>query len=338
MCVLASILPTSFVLALLFGETRGFTLRELWAYAFTSDLPFIDATILDLRLGRALVATMVGAALALSGAMLQGLFRNPLASPSVLGVTSGAALGASIALVLLGGLGPASWLRFADTMPLVLVPAAAFAGALLVTALLVVVGLRGASSSMLLLCGIGIASLCGGLVQTVQSIVLRDWELSASITAWSFGSLDDRSPVHALPVALPLAVALLMIPFLHRELDLVAFGEDTARALGVRDLRLRLQVVLLSSLLAASAVAVAGQIAFIGLVVPNFVRLVVGGRHGTLLPLSALSGASLLLVVDLFERSVLAEMSLQPGALLSLVGAPIFLFLIIKESRGQGYW
>ncbi|MCB9890016.1 MAG: iron ABC transporter permease [Planctomycetes bacterium] len=330
--------PVAFACSLAFGETVTFSLPELLNGGAGHGLDVVDARVFELRLGRALVATSVGAALALSGALLQGLFRNPLASPSVLGVTSGAALGASLALVVLGGLGPASLLRVASGMPLVFVPAAAFVGALAVTLVLLAIGSRGASSSMLLLCGIGLASLCGGLVQTVQSIVLSDWELSASITAWSFGSLDDRSRVHAVPVAVPVVLSLAAVPFVHRELDLLAYGEDDARALGVRARLLRIEVIVLSSLLAASAVAIAGQIAFIGLVVPNFVRLLLGGSHGRLLPITALSGGTLLLVVDLLQRTLLAATSLQPGALLSLVGAPVFLLLILLERRGQGPW
>lgn len=344
-------LPVLLVLAVVFGETRrlGFgavadAVTHFFGWSIDVDSAHtvgeaqrLDRAIFELRFGRSLVAATVGAALALSGALLQGLFRNPLASPSVLGVTSGAALGASLALVVFGGLGPAALVATASAMPLIFVPTAAFLGAVAVTLTILVIGSR-TSSATLLLAGIGLATLCGGLVQTLQSLVLRDWELSASITAWSFGSLEDRTPAHALPVAASLALAALSIPFLRRELDMLAFGEDDARALGVRARRLRIQIVVLASLLAASSVAVAGQIAFVGLIVPNLVRLVVGGHHGRLLPLSALAGASLLLAIDLLQRTWLRDLSLQPGALLSLLGAPFFLALVFSAQRGRGWW
>lgn len=333
--------------ALVFGETLTLDFGEvldgfafsfgLGAEASGSSEPSFTQSIFELRFGRATVASCVGAALAVSGALLQGLFRNPLASPSVLGVTSGAALGATLALAIFGGLGPAALVQVASAWPLVFVPGAAFLGALAVTFVLLAIGARSPSSTTLLLAGIGIATLCGGLVQTVQSLVLSDWELSASITAWSFGSLEDRTPVHAIPVALALLVTALMLPFVRRELDMLAFGDDDARALGVRAQLLRVQVVVLASLLAAVSVAVAGQIAFVGLVVPNLVRLLVSARHAQLLPISALVGASLLLGVDLLQRSLLQHLSLQPGALLSLLGAPFFLAVVLFGRR-SGAW
>lgn len=343
--VLALALATLVLLglaSLVYGETRTLGWADLLdgfgAVVGSSEAPTLAQTIFELRLGRALVAAAVGAALALSGALLQGLFRNPLASPSVLGVTSGAALGATIALSISGGLGPAALVQVASAWPLVFVPMAAFAGALAVTCILLLIGTRSASTATLLLAGIGLATLCGGLVQTVQSLVLSDWELSASITAWSFGSLEDRSPVHALPVFAALVLTLAALPFVRRELDMLAFGDDDARALGVRARMLRFQVVMLASLLAAVSVAVAGQIAFVGLVVPNLVRLLVGGRHAQLLPMSALAGASLLLGVDLLQRTALQDLSLQPGALLSLIGAPFFLAVVFAAQRGRAWW
>lgn len=329
------------VLALVFGETRTLGIAELSAgfgALWSGGEAGVESWIFELRLGRTLVASCVGAALALSGALLQGLFRNPLASPSVLGVTGGAALGASLALVVFGGLGPSILVSTASAWPLVFVPASAFVGAIAVTIVILVIGSRSQSSATLLLAGIGLATLCGGLVQTLQSLVLSDWELSASITAWSFGSLEDRTPVHALPVAAALVVVGLAVPFVRRELDMLAFGEDDARALGVRARRLRIQVVVFASLLAATSVAVAGQIAFVGLVVPNIVRVLTGGHHGRLLPMSAVAGASLLVGVDLLQRTLLQDLSLQPGALLSWIGAPFFLALVLFGQRGRGWW
>jgi hypothetical protein len=211
---------------------------------------------------RALAALAVGAALALSGALLQGLFRNALASPGVLGVTSGASLGASLALAAIGGLGP-SILAPAGIGP-AWVTLGALAGALFVLVPLLVVAGGGGRLSVpaLLLAGMALNALCAGLLAALQSLTLSNYEVARALFAWAFGTLDDRSAGQVGLVWGTLVLGLLCVPFLARELDLLAGGEEDAAALGVAVRRVRFGVLLLAALLAAAAVSVAGQILF----------------------------------------------------------------------------
>lgn len=336
-------LPALLAAAVSVGDTVTLRPATCWrgtlaTLGLAAPLEGFAQPILELRLARALVAACVGAALALSGGLLQGLFRNPLASPSVLGVTSGASLGATIAVIVVGGYGPTTFVTSAQAVPLVAVPLSAFIGASAVTLVVWIIGARGGSVATLLLTGIAIATLAGGCVQTLQGILLHDWDVAQAIVAWTFGTLDDRSAWHVVPVLACTLVALLCLPFLRRELDLFAFGEEDARAAGVDPRRVKITVVLLSSLLAGGAVAVAGQITFVGLIVPNLVRLLVGPRHGLLLPASALCGACFLLAVDAAQRAWLPHWDLRPGVLMSLLGAPFFLFLLARMRKEAGWW
>ena len=297
-------------------------------------------TIVALRTWRALTAAAVGGSLALSGALVQGVFRNPLAAPSLLGVTGGASLGAALAILALGGFAPRGVIEQAQGLATVIVPAASFAGALgAVMFVAVLAAPRGRlSTPTLLLTGIAVNMCVAGIFAAVQSLTLRDWEVSRAILAWTFGTLDDRSRLHALTAGAGLALALGVVPLVARELDLLAGGEADAAALGVDVPRVRLTALAAAALSAALAVAVAGQIAFIGLVVPHVLRLAVGPAHGRLLALAPLAGAVFLLGADLAQRAALGEGVLQPGVTMSLVGGPFFLFLLIRHRREVGAW
>lgn len=299
-----------------------------------------EQIIVELRTWRTLTACGVGAALALSGALVQGLFRNPLASPSLLGVTGGASLGAAIAILAVGGFAPSGLVEQAAGRAAVLVPTFAFVGALsavLFVALLAAPHGR-LSTPTLLLVGIAVNMCVAGAFAAIQSLSLREWEVSRAIMAWTFGTLDDRAPMHAVTVWLGLLVALSVVPFVARELDLFRGGEADAQALGVNVVRVKLVALAAAALAAACAVAVAGQIAFIGLVVPHVLRLVVGPSHRALLVLSALGGAVFLLGTDLASRSLLGEGVLAPGVTMSLIGGPFFLLLLIRHRRQVGAW
>ena len=297
-------------------------------------------TIVELRLWRALTAVGVGAALGLSGGLIQGMFRNGLASPSLLGVTSGASLGAACAILLIGGWGPRAVLEGSTGSGALLIPVFGFIGAL-GTVLLVafLATTRGRLSvTTLLLVGIAVNMCMGGLFAAIQSVSLVDWEVSRAIMAWTFGTLDDRSSIHARTVWAGLAVAALVIPFVGRELDLFKGGEQDASALGVSVGRVKALCLVGAALAAASAVAVAGQIAFVGLVVPHLVRLGCTGRHTALLPLCIVTGAVFLLGCDLVQRTLLGDGVLQPGVMMSLVGGPFFIYLLIRNRRELGAW
>jgi iron complex transport system permease protein len=297
--------------------------------------------IVALRLWRALTAAGVGAALGLAGALVQGVFRNGLASPSVLGITSGASMGAMVALLAAGG-----WLSgfvpgaIDSSASMLVVPLSAFCGALAVGALVHRLATTAGQVSVpaLLLIGIAVNTFLGGAQQLIQVLVIGDWEVSRSILAWTFGTLDDRSGWHAATVWAGLAAGAASVPFVARELDLMQAGIEDAQALGVDTVRVRWLALAGASLCAAAAVAVAGQIAFVGLVVPHLVRTASGASHRTLLPLSALGGAVFLLGADYLQRLVLRDFALQPGVMMSLIGGPFFVLLLWSKRREISLW
>ena len=297
-------------------------------------------TIVELRLWRALTAIGIGAALGLSGGLIQGMFRNGLASPSLLGVTSGASLGAAVAILVIGGWAPRAVLESGTGPGAVLIPVFGFIGALGTVALVAVIAsTRGRLSvTTLLLVGIAVNMCMGGAFAAIQSLSLTNWEVSRAIMAWTFGTLDDRSAVHARTVWAGLAIAVLVVPFVGRELDLFKGGEGDAGSLGVSVARVKLLCLVGAALAASSAVAVGGQIAFVGLVVPHLVRIGCTARYAALLPLCTVTGALFLLGCDLLQRAVLGHGVLQPGVMMSLVGGPFFLFLLVRNRRELGAW
>lgn len=343
--VLLLSLPALLLASVVGGETGRYELSAvlrggLSLAGLAAPLDGVHQAIVELRLWRALTAAGVGAALGLSGALVQGLFRNGLAAPSIIGVTGGASLGATVAILLLSGYGPAL-LTVRDTgASTLLVPLFGFVGALgtalLVTALAAPRGR--VSVPTLLLTGIAVNTLIAGVLSLVSSLLLDDWQVSRAILSWTFGTLDDRSAFHALTVWCGLAVAALVVPFVAWELDLLAGGEADATALGVDTRRVRLLSLAAAALAAAAAVAVAGQIAFVGLIVPHLVRLTSGSRHRTLLPLSVLAGAVFLLGVELLNQTLLARRALPPGVVMSLVGGPFFLVLLVTHRREIESW
>ena len=276
--------------------------------------------VLTLRLPRALAGFACGGLLALAGALMQVLLRNPLADPYVLGVSGGASVGAMLA-ILFGFAGVAG----------VGIEAGAFLGAL--AALLLVFGLaRGDGSwtqTRLLLTGVIVASGCGAVVGLLLSIA-PETQLRGMLF-WLMGDLGQ--PGQGWPPLLVLGVALLLALPLARDLNLLARGEGNARALGVDVGRLRLGVYLLAALATAAAVTTAGAVGFVGLIVPHLVRLALGNDQRLLLPAATLAGGSLLVLADTLARSVIAPAQLPVGVLTAMIGVPVFLFLL-ERHRG----
>ena len=297
-------------------------------------------TIIRLRLWRALTAAGVGACLGLSGGLIQGLFRNGLASPSLLGVTGGASLGAAVAILLVGGYAPRLVLESGAGAGSLLIPLFGFLGALATVSLVACpASTRGRISiTTLLLIGIAVNMCIAGVFAAIQSLSLENWEVSRAIMAWTFGTLEDRSGLHAATVWLGLLAGALAIPFVALELDLFRGGEDDAGSLGVNTGRVKLVCLVAAALTASSAVAVAGQIAFVGLVVPHLLRIVAGGAHRSLLPLCIVGGALFLLGTDLLQRAVFGDGALQPGVAMSLVGGPFFVLLLVRQRKEVGAW
>ncbi len=273
----------------------------------------------EIRLPRAVLGAMIGAALGLAGAAMQGYLRNPLAEPGLIGVSPAAALGAVVALQ--SGLAAAHVL---------ILPAMALAGAAVAVVLMVALaGPRGGAFG-LILAGIAISALAGALVSLVLNLSPNPFA-AAEIVFWMMGSLADRSVVHVW-IALPfLALGALLVAGTARGLDALTLGEDAAASMGVDLRRLRLRIVLGTAALVGAATAVAGAIGFVGLVVPHLLRPLVGARPSRLLPASALGGAALVLAADIGVRLIAPERDLKLGVLTALVGAPFFLHLIWRH-------
>ena len=273
--------------------------------------------VTGLRLPRALAAFACGGLLALAGALMQVLLRNPLADPYVLGISGGASVGA-LSAMLLG-------------LPLVLVNGGAFAGALAAT--LLVFGLaRGDGSwtqTRLLLTGVIVASGCGAAVALILSIAPEN--KLRGMVFWLMGDLSHAASFW--PALLMLTLGLLAaLPF-SRDLNLLARGDLTARALGVPVVRLRGGVYVLAALVTSAAVTTTGAVGFVGLIVPHLVRLSVGNDQRVLLPAAALAGGALLTLADTLARTVVAPQQLPVGVLTALIGVPVFLFLLTRSPR-----
>ena len=273
------------------------------------------------------MAGLVGAALGVSGAVIQGVFRNPLASPGLIGVSSGAALGAAL-VIFLGFSALGIW-----TLPL----GAFIAGLLTSLGVYRFARRRGrAEVTTLLLVGIAVNAMMGALISLL--IYLADDPELRSIVFWLMGSVGASTWRFVLVSAPFILVGLLFLQRYGRTLNLLALGDAEARHLGVDTERVRLTCLILAALATGAAVAVAGLVGFVGLVIPHLLRLVVGPDHRTLLPASALGGAALLIGADLFARTVVSPAQLPLGLVTSLIGAPFFLYLIERTRKAHGGW
>lgn len=281
--------------------------------------------LLDIRLPRLAMGLLVGAALAVSGALMQGLFRNPLADPGIIGVSAGASLGA-VGVIVLGAMLPAG---VAAALGGHLLPVAAFLGSWGGTLLLYRIATRGGQTSVatLLLAGIALGALAMGL--TGMLIFLADDQQLRDLTFWSMGSLAGASwpkVLTALPLILPV---LLLSPLLARGLNALALGEAQAHHLGVRVQRLKRLAILGVASATGAAVAVSGGIGFVGIVVPHVLRLATGPDHRFLLPNAAVLGAALLLAADMLARTLVAPTELPIGIITATLGAPVFLWILL---------
>lgn len=285
------------------------------------DPELLRLILVQIRLPRALLGVMVGATLGLSGAVLQGFLRNPLAEPGLLGASSSAALGAVIALYFgLSALFPAA------------LPLAGIAGSALGLMLVILLARGSGSILTLILAGVAVNALAGALTALALNLAPSPYA-AMEIVFWLLGSLADRS-LEDVGIATPFMLAgWFLLLRLGRGLDALSLGEETARSLGFDIPRLRLEMVLGVGLSVGAAVAVAGSIGFVGLVVPHLLRPLVGHRPGLLLPASALGGAALTLAADLAVRWFSAGQELKLGVVTALVGAPFFLYLLVRMRR-----
>jgi iron complex transport system permease protein len=278
----------------------------------------------EIRLPRVALGVLVGAALAASGAAMQGLFRNPLADPGLVGVSTGAACGAVVVIVLGHCLHAPAW-----AMPWLL-PAAACAGSLAAATAIYRLSLHEGRPvvATMLLCGIAINSLAGAM--TAGLVFLANDQQTRDVTFWLMGSLGAATWAKVAVVAPGVLLGLACLPALARALDALLLGEAEAGHLGHDVGRVKTMVVLLSTLMVGLAVAFTGVIGFVGLIVPHALRLAAGPGHRFLLPASALLGGALLVIADIVARCVVAPAELPIGILTALLGAPFFLWLLLR--------
>lgn len=278
---------------------------------------------LNIRLPRVLLAVLVGSALATAGVIMQGLFRNPMADPGLLGVSSGSALMVGVSIIF--PLPLPAVLMFCEQMIF------AIAGSLLICVMIFLISLRQLHAGMvkLLLAGIAINALCGAAIGILSYV--DDEQQLRQLTLWMMGSLGQAQWPTLLIAALFTIPAIIMTHCLAGTLNLLQLGDEEAHYLGVRVKKKRQQLLLLSSLLVGAAVSVSGIIGFIGLVIPHLIRMLIGADHRWLLPCSVLAGACLLLIADTLARTLVQPTEMPVGLLTSLMGGPWFLWLILRN-------
>lgn len=300
------------------GAREGFT-EQQWA------------VLANIRLPRVVLAVLTGAGLAMTGGVTQGMFRNPLADPSLIGVSSGAALAATSAIVL----GTSSALHFLAPLRSVLVPLAAFVGGLIAVVIVQRLASREGRTSLpaMLLAGIALTALSEAGIGLFSSISTD--EQLRNITFWRLGSLGAASWSMLAIVAPVVIVGLVPLLRLAAPLDAFTLGEREAGHIGVDAQRVKIIAIVCTTLVVGTLVSVTGMIWFVGLVAPHIVRLLCGPAHRLLLPASALLGAALVTVADLAARTLVSPAELPLGVLTGLIGAPMFLFLL-RQRRGWG--
>lgn len=301
-------------------------LRALWYWASNTPLNMEQQVVTQLRLPRLLFAMVVGAGLAASGVASQGLFRNPLADPAMIGVAAGAALGASLTIVFGSRLGLPSAAG--------LVAAGAFVGGLTASFLVWLIGYRSGSIATLLLAGIAINAIVFAAIGLLQYLA-NDQQLR-DLTFWSLGSLSAASWSRLAWVAPCVLVPVYFLMRQTRALNAFLLGEQEAAFLGFAVRRSQHLVLVFTALAVSASVAFTGVISFVGLVVPHLLRLILGPDHRPLLPAAALGGALLVVVADALARTLAMPAELPLGVLISLVGGPFFLWLLLRSPLAGG--
>jgi iron complex transport system permease protein len=288
--------------------------------SLTAD-PTADIVIFQIRLPRVLAALLVGAALAAAGATFQGMFRNPLVSPDILGVSAGASLGAILGIF------------FAQHT--LVIQGLAFVGGLISVALVIAIGAavrRHDPVLVLVLVGIAVETLLGAAISLIK-ILADPYNQLPAITYWLLGSLTAVNRSDLISILIPIALGLAPLYLLRWRLNLLTLGEDEARALGVDTRKLRLLFIICATLVTSAAVSISGIIGWIGLLVPHIARFIVGPDFSRLLPASLLIGGGYLVLVDTLARTI-AGIEVPLGILTAVIGAPFFLWLLASRERG----
>tara|TARA_B100000809_G_scaffold136202_1_gene133765 strand:- start:5228 stop:6211 length:984 start_codon:yes stop_codon:yes gene_type:complete len=325
-----ALLPVTIVLGLMTGPLF-ISWADMWLILTGSGIANAQDTLVVeiIRLPRIILALLVGGILATCGALLQGLFRNPLADPALIGVSAGASVGASLVIVF-GSL----WFTNGVLLGLSAISLGAFLGALITSVIIfrLATGPRGTSVATMLLAGIAISALAGAATNTLG--YLADNDMLRRMSLWQMGNLDGANWDR---VGICGCAAILLAVLAPREsgaLNAMLLGESEARHLGVNVEWLKRRLIIYSAIGVAISVAVAGVIAFVGLMIPHLIRLLVGPDHRHLIPLSAIAGAILLIAADTLARIVIAPAELPVGVVTAILGAPFFLWLLVLQ-RGR---
>jgi iron complex transport system permease protein len=336
--VIAALLLGSIVIAIAVGSVSiapAVVLRVLLSHVLPngwvdtsgiSDSQF--AVVWFIRTPRVLVAALVGAALSISGVQMQGLFKNPLASPDIVGTSAGGALGAVIAIV--------SGMAARSTLYL---PVCSFVGAFIALFTVYFISTRHGRTPIatLLLAGVALSALISATTSFLLTMSWVRFDVAQEIIFWMLGGLDNRNWTHFW-LALPCVILGALISlFYTRELDLLMMGEETAQSLGVEVEHVKRVALTCAALLTGTAVAVSGVVGFVGLVVPHIVRLIIGPAHRQLIPASALTGACFLVLADLLARTINPPQEFRLGIITAAFGAPFFLYLLLRHRRELGY-
>tara|TARA_B100000780_G_scaffold55351_1_gene34804 strand:- start:1705 stop:2724 length:1020 start_codon:yes stop_codon:yes gene_type:complete len=326
--ILLILLPVVALFSLTVGTVSISWLEALGAIFGNASSAQIDTILFDIRLPRILLAIFVGAVLASTGAVMQGLFRNPLADPSLIGVSSGASVGASIMIVTAGGA-----IQGGALVGLSLVSIGAFVGGFLATLLVYRLATSGMGTSVttMLLAGIAIGALAGALNSLLS--YFSDNDMLRQISLWQMGNLSGAS---WLKVSIMGVVAVLLMSLFPRDskaLNALLLGESEARHLGINVQWVKRRLITLTALGVGVSVAVAGLVGFVGLIMPHIIRLMIGPDHRWLIPASGLAGAVLLVIADSLARVVVIPAELPTGILTAILGAPFFVILLLQQRK-----
>jgi iron complex transport system permease protein len=288
----------------------------------------IDTILFEIRLPRILLAIFVGSVLATTGAVMQGLFRNPLADPSLIGVSSGASVGASLMIVTAGG-----FIQGGALVGLSLVSVGAFIGGFTATLLVYRLATSGVGTSVttMLLAGIAIGALAGALNSLLS--YFSDNDMLRQISLWQMGNLSGASWLKVTIMGLVAMLLMGLFPRDSKALNALLLGESEARHLGVNVQRVKRRLIVLTALGVGVSVAVAGLVGFVGLIMPHIIRLMIGPDHRWLIPASGLAGAILLVVADSLARVVVIPAELPTGILTAILGAPFFVALLLQQRK-----
>ena len=299
----------------------------------------IGAAILALRIDAVLVAALAGAGLAVAGVLTQGLFRNPLAAPGVIGVGAGANLGGMVALAAfeLSRIGAGADSPLAGVSPELFLPLGCIAGAAITLGVLLAVLRLSSDPLTVILAGVVMGLFFGSLGGFLQALVAEQWELARAVLNFSLGDIAGKGMRHVLLAAPMVLIGIVGAWLMGRHLDLLLSGEEEAASLGVDLVATRRWAVIWCALLVAAAVAIGGNVAFVGLMVPHLIRRTVGTGHRRLVPLAALGGAVFVLACDAISATLDTRSYIPIGVITGLVGAPLFLHLLLG-SRRRGAW